>query len=101
MPPGKEETHAGKLLRRFRRRSGCGLQPRCVHLDAFCARLSDLGYRRPTIRDKLGVVADLTRWIAEEHLAVADLDERRVDQFLDTRRRRGRTRRGFRPRPRL
>ena len=68
-----------------------------VHLDAFCARLSDLGYRRPTIRDKLGVVADLTRWMAEEHLAVVDLDERRVDQFLDARRRRGRTCRGFRP----
>jgi len=68
-----------------------------VHLDAFCARLSDLGYRRPTIRDKLWVVTDLTRWMAEEHLAVGDLDARRVDEFLDARRRRGRTCRGFRP----
>ncbi len=78
-----------------------------VHLDAFCACLADLGYRRPTIRHKLGVVTDLTRWMAEEHMAVVDLDERRVDEFLDARRRRGRTCRGFcvprvscrRPRP--
>jgi hypothetical protein len=68
-----------------------------VHLDAFCARLSDLGYRRPTIRDKLGVVTDLARWMAEEHLAVGDLDDWCVAAFLDAQRRRGRTCRGFRP----
>ncbi len=68
-----------------------------AQVDAFCGRLTDLGYARPTIRDKLGVVTALTRWMAEEHLAVVDLDERRVDEFLEARRRRRRAWRGFRP----
>jgi len=67
------------------------------HLDTFCTRLVDLGYRRPTIRHKLWIVSDLTRWIREKHLAIVDLDEGRVDEFLNARRRCGRTARGFRP----
>ena len=59
-----------------------------AHLDAFCARLADAGYRRTTIRHKLWVVTGLTRWMTAKHLAVADLDERRADEFLDARRRR-------------
>jgi site-specific recombinase XerD len=66
------------------------------HLDTFCARLADLGYERPTIRHKLWIVSGLTRWMTEKHLAVGDLDERRVGEFVDARRRRGRTCRGFR-----
>jgi site-specific recombinase XerD len=65
-------------------------------LDAFCERLADLGYPRLTIRHKLWVVNCLTRWMARAHVAVVDLDDRRVDEFLDARRRRGRSRRGFR-----
>jgi site-specific recombinase XerD len=71
----------------------CVLGP---HLDAFCTRLVDAGYRRPTIRHKLWVVTGLTRWMAQRHVAVVDLDERRVGEFLDARRRRGRCCRGFR-----
>jgi site-specific recombinase XerD len=67
------------------------------HLDTFCTGLADLGYQRPTIRHKLWVVSDLTRWITRKHLAVVDLDERWVEEFLNARRRRGRTFRGFRP----
>jgi site-specific recombinase XerD len=67
------------------------------HLDTFCTGLADLGYQRPTIRHKLWVVSDLTRWITRKRLAVVDLDERRVDEFLDARRRRSRSCRGFRP----
>jgi site-specific recombinase XerD len=66
------------------------------YLDAFCARLVGLGYRRPTIRHKLWVVRCVTRWMAKEGVAVADLDERRVDEFVDARQRRGRTCRGCR-----
>lgn len=66
------------------------------HLDVFCAGLDDLGYSRPTIRHKLWVVGDLTRWMTAKHMAVVDLDEGRVGEFLDARRRRGRTYRGFR-----
>jgi site-specific recombinase XerD len=66
------------------------------HLDTFCTWLAELGYQRSTIRHKLWVVSDLTRWIGRKHLAVADLNERRVDEFLNARRRRGHTFRGFR-----
>lgn len=67
-----------------------------THLDAFSERLKDLGYRGPTIRHKLWVVTELTRWMADEDVVVAELDERRGDEFLEVRRRRGRTCRGFR-----
>ncbi len=66
------------------------------HVDAFCARLAGLGYRRATIHQKLWVVASLARWMADKHMGVVDLDERRVEAFLSGRRRRGRTSRGFR-----
>ena len=66
------------------------------HLDAFCAWLADLGYRRSTIRFKLWVVSRLTCWMTDEHVAIVDLDERRVDEFIDVRQRRGRTCSGFR-----
>lgn len=67
-----------------------------AHLDEFCSFLVDGGYAEPTIRHKLWVLSDLARWIAHEHLAVGDLDEQRVDEFLEVRRRRGRSCRGFR-----
>ena len=67
-----------------------------THLDAFCERLKGLGYRGPTIRHKVWVVTELTRWMADEHVAVAELDERHGDEFLNARRRRGHTCRGFR-----
>jgi hypothetical protein len=67
-----------------------------VHLDVFCARLADLGYRPATIRHKLWVVSGLARWITAKRVTVADLDERRVDEFVEARKRQGRTCRGFR-----
>jgi site-specific recombinase XerD len=67
-----------------------------VHLDEFCSLLVDLGYPGPTIRHKLWVLINLARWMTKERLAAVDLDERRVDEFVDARRRRGRTCRGFR-----
>lgn len=60
-----------------------------THLEAYCAGLVASGYRRATIRKKLGVVGQLARWVVRKHLAVGDLDERRVGDFLDARRRRG------------
>jgi site-specific recombinase XerD len=66
-----------------------------VDLDAFCARLTDLGYRRSTIEHKLWIITNLTHWMAAEQLAVADLDEGRVETFVEARRRSGRACRGF------
>ena len=67
-----------------------------AYLDDFCVQLAELGYRRSTVRHKLWVVRRLVCWMADEHVAIADLDERRVDQFVKARRRRGRTCRGLR-----
>lgn len=61
-----------------------------AHLDGFCAQLVERGYRRPTIRHALWVLSRLAAWMASTHVAVCDLDERRMDAFLDARRRRGR-----------
>lgn len=67
-----------------------------AHLDEFCSFLVECGYAVPTIRYKLWVLSDLARWMTNEHLAVVDLDEQRVDEFLEVKRRRGRSCRGFR-----
>lgn len=60
-----------------------------VYLDGFCAQLVELGYRHTTIRHTLWVVSSLTAWMAGERVSVRDLDERRMEEFLDARRRRG------------
>jgi site-specific recombinase XerD len=66
------------------------------HLDMFYEGLVGLGYSRATIRHKLWVISGLARWMTKKRLTVLDLDESRVDKFLDARRRRGRGCRGFR-----
>lgn len=60
------------------------------HLERFCSRLVDCGYAADTIRAKLWSVAELGRWLTKRHLSIADLDEQRLDAFLDLRRRRRR-----------
>jgi len=66
-----------------------------AHLDEFCSALVDLGYSADTIRHKLWVVSVLARWMAKQRLAMVDLDERCVDEFIGDRRRRGLGHRGF------
>lgn len=66
------------------------------HLDKHCSLLVDAGYSVATIRQKLCVLGDLARWMRKGHHAVVDLDEQRVDMFVEARRRRGRGCRGAR-----
>jgi site-specific recombinase XerD len=66
-------------------------------LDTFSAGLLALGHKLSTIRHKLWVIGDLTHWMRRKQLAVVDLDERRIVQYLHARRRRGRSCRGFGP----
>jgi len=72
--------------------------PRCcvlgVDLDAYCQQLAVLGYAPGTIRDKRRILTELRGWLSGEHLTIADLDERRVERFVEARRRRGRRCRG-------
>lgn len=67
-----------------------------VDVDAFCLRLEGLGYSPSTIHTKLWTIGCLIRWMADKHVAVIDLDAEAVDEFLEVRRRRGCTCRGFR-----
>jgi hypothetical protein len=47
-----------------------------AHLDEFCSALVDVGHPIQTIRHKLWVVSGLARWMAKQHLAIIDFDER-------------------------
>lgn len=67
------------------------------HLDTFSAGLLGLGHKLSTIRHKLWAIGDLTHWMRRKQLAVVDLDERRVAEYVNARRRRGRSCRGFGP----
>jgi site-specific recombinase XerD len=53
-----------------------------------------LGYAQATIRSQLQLVAAFDRWMARRQIAIADLDERVVDAFLDKPRCRRRRQRG-------
>lgn len=71
-PPAGDSWHSGAL----------GL-----HVDAFARQLQKLGYASSTRREKLGVVADFSRWLQRRELLAADVDEQIVGKYL---RRRGR-----------
>jgi site-specific recombinase XerD len=64
------------------------------HLDSFIATVIELGYARFTVRDRLRLLRDLEGWLKRGRLALVDLDEQVVRQFLKKRRRQGKCRRG-------
>jgi site-specific recombinase XerD len=61
--------------------------------DSFLAAVSELGYARSTVRERLWVLAELERWLERKHLALVALDEQVLKQFLEKRRHQGRLRR--------
>ena len=77
--------------RRLRLRSSA----RDVDLDAYCARLVDIGYRPSTIRGKLWIVSGLLRWMTDECVAATDLDERKLEEHVEARRQGCHRYRGF------
>lgn len=70
--------------------------PLASHVEAIAARLLHKGYAQNTVRAKCDLLADLSRWLDRRGLPLAALDEGRLTQFLATRRRRSKTRRGDR-----
>ena len=52
------------------------------HLDSFSGLLSGDGYARYTIRIKLGLLRDLSCWLAENGLGIVNLDDAVMNQFL-------------------
>lgn len=68
--------------------------PLSLHIDGLSARLASQGYAKSTAKEKLRLVADLSRWLHREKLPVAALNEQQINLFLACRRRGTRVRHG-------
>jgi site-specific recombinase XerD len=64
------------------------------HLDTYAAAVAGQGYALNSIRSQIVVIADLSRWLQQKHIAVPTLDSNVMDRFVKTRRRQGGVRRG-------
>jgi site-specific recombinase XerD len=64
------------------------------HLDTLVAALCELGYARFTVRVRLRILDDFGRWLAQQRLQLADLQEQLVNRFLQQRQCQGRLRKG-------
>jgi integrase/recombinase XerD len=71
-----------------RRRMYAG--PLGSHIDEFIALLQDQGYARHSIRCKVRVVSDFSRWLDKHDLGFEDLGAERVNRYLLYRKRAGR-----------
>ena len=58
------------------------------YLDSYAALVDALGFARSTTREQLWFLAELGRWLGRQAVAIADLDERVAETFLNQRRRR-------------
>lgn len=59
--------------------------PLAGDIDGFAAWLADEGYGLSSARDKLRLTADLSRWLAEQGLAIDAVNEQRIESFLHAR----------------
>ncbi|MBI2930810.1 MAG: hypothetical protein HYY16_04095 [Planctomycetes bacterium] len=57
-----------------------------AYVDAFAARLRDLGYVRFTARYQIQLISTFGRWLKSRGHGVRDLNERLIDRFLARRR---------------
>jgi site-specific recombinase XerD len=64
------------------------------HVAGFAAELLRKGYAPNTILSKYELLTNLSHWIERRSLSLAALDEGRLKQFLASRRRQGKARRG-------
>jgi len=64
--------------------------PLAIHIDAFAEQLICQGYSSATAREKLRLIAHLSRWLAGNRLRAADLDDACIARFRRYRRRLGR-----------
>lgn len=63
--------------------------PLAIYIDAFAERLGHQGYSSATAREKLRLVAHLSRWLDRNKLCAKDLDEACIARFRRYRRRLG------------
>lgn len=64
--------------------------PLAIYIDAFAEQLAYQGYARATAREKLRLIAHLSRWLDRYKLSVEDLNEACIERFRCYRRRQGR-----------
>lgn len=64
--------------------------PLGIYIDAFAEQLTRDGYARATAREKLRLVAHLSRWLDRNKLRAEDLNEACIARFRRYRRRQGR-----------
>lgn len=64
---------------------GLRVDPLGSHLDSFATLLDKRRYCNLTAWRKLRLVGDLSRWLAERHLELAELREQNVNDFLKSR----------------
>jgi site-specific recombinase XerD len=63
-------------------------------LDCFGVVLSDEGYARTSIKEKLRVVADFRGWLHQQHFELNGLSDLSIDEFMKYQRRKDPIRRG-------
>lgn len=63
--------------------------PLAAYIDEFAALLASQGYASEVAKEKLRLVAHVSRWLHRKKLRIEDLDEDRIRQFLRHRRRQG------------
>lgn len=63
--------------------------PFVAHVEMFRAELTGLGYSPRTARDHGYLLAQLSRWVAAEHISADQLTEPVLARFADARRRKG------------
>ena len=66
--------------------------PLVGHVEGFAAALNARGYTVSSTRNQLLVLASLSRWLVAERVLLDELDEERVEAFVQFRRDRGYTR---------
>lgn len=64
--------------------------PLASHIDVCAERLTRQGYATATAREKLRLIAHLSRWLDHNKLSVKDLNEACIERFRCHRRRQGR-----------
>ncbi len=64
--------------------------PLAIYINAYAELLTRQGYASATARDKLRLIAHLSRWLDRDKLPVEDLNEACIERFRCYRRRQGR-----------
>ena len=63
-------------------------EPLGAHIDAVGQRLSQQGYTSSTVQYTMRILADLSHWLQQQALTVADFNEQLASDFLQDRHRR-------------